>query len=491
MINLSKEEFLKFIPSYVIKIGEELQKENYKAYLVGGCIRDILLGKNPDDFDIATDAEPEEIERIFPKSIPTGKKFGTITVITEDEKGEKFDVEVTTFRSEADYFGGRWPVKVEFTKTIEEDLKRRDFTINAIALDIQRFDDGDVPVHEILIDPFGGLLDLQNKIIKAVCDPIERFSEDGLRPVRACRFASQLEFSIETKTFAAIKETLHITKRISVERFRDEFLKLLLKSSKPSKGLILLKDSGILEIFIPELLEGIDVVQPEFHADDVFTHSLKACDAAEDSIKIAALLHDVGKPRTKTEDEKGIHFYGHDILGADMAEDILRRLKFPNSEVARVKSLIRWHMFYYPSSEWRNENDVSQVSYDRNESVQHGWTDGAIRRLIKNVGGLDAIDDLLKLRIADQTANPKYKFNSKELEVLSERIAKVKEEEMAIKISDLDITGEDLMKNFNLSPGRIIGNTLNYLLEKVIDDPILNKREKLLELSESYIKQHI
>ncbi len=502
MIELTIQKFVDLIPWYVISIAEELQKNGYEAYLVGGSIRDVLLGKIPTDYDIATNAYPKEIQRIFPKTIPTGAKFGTIIVVSEDEKGERFDIEVTTYRSDADYVSGRWPAKVEFTKTIEEDLARRDFTINAIALDLQNFDNSEISLQQILVDPYEGVKDLENGIIKAVRDPIERFSEDGLRTVRGCRLASQLEFEIEENTFKAMKETTHITKLVSIERFRDEFLKILYKSPKPSKGLRLLKETGILQIFIPELLETENIVQPEFHVEDAFEHSLHTCDIADDSIKVAALFHDIGKSRTRTEDEKEIHFYGHDQLGAEMTKEIMKRLKFPNAEIDRVYRLIRWHMFYYPSGDWRKENlgahNVAPsdehldpaIRGELNDPKAYGWTDGAIRRLIMNVGGEDAIDDLFKLRIADATSNPKAVFNPKEIDALAKRVAYIRAQEMAIKVTDLNITGEDLIKELNLEQGQIIGETLNFLLEKVIDEPMLNKKEVLIIKAKEYVEQN-
>jgi tRNA nucleotidyltransferase (CCA-adding enzyme) len=483
MIEFTKKSFLEKIPDYVIEIAETLQKSNYQAFLVGGSIRDILLGKTPLDFDIATNAYPEQIEAIFPKSIPTGAKFGTVTVIGTSKTGENFDVQVTTYRNEADYFGGRWPAKVEFARTIEEDLSRRDFTINSIALDLQNFDNSDVDIIKMLVDPYEGLKDLSAGIIKAVRDPLERLTEDGLRAVRACRLASQLGFSIEDSTLQAIKETNHITEQVSAERFRDEFLKILYKSAKPSVGLLLLKDTGILKLFIPELLECVGVVQPEFHTDDVFDHSLKACDLAEDRVKIAALFHDLGKARTMSEDDKGIHFYGHDVVGAEMTQEIMKRLKFSNEEIEKTVRLVRWHMFYYPSADWR-KSDEELKGDDK------GWKDGAIRRLIINVGGEEGIDDLLRLRIADAAANPKNDFNPKELDELSERVANVRASDMALKITDLAISGEDLMKELGLQPGKQLGAILKHLLEKVLDEPIVNKREDLLAMAKEYVSTY-
>jgi tRNA nucleotidyltransferase (CCA-adding enzyme) len=520
-LELSVKKFKELIPDYVIKIAEKLQENGLQAFLVGGSIRDILLGEVPNDFDIATSAYPEDIMRLFEKSIPTGAKFGTIVVVSENTKGERFDVEVTTYRSEADYYGGRWPTKVEFTKTIEEDLARRDFTINAIALDLQHFDDANLTINKILVDPYNGIEDLKNKVIKAVRSPLERMSEDGLRGVRACRLAAQLEFTIEPETFKAIEQTIHVTKRISIERFRDEFLKILSKAPKPSVGIELLRQTGILELFIPELLEGLEVTQPQFHVDDVYTHSLKTCDLAEDSIKLAALFHDIGKPRCKSVDEKGVHFYGHEVEGERMTIEILRRLRLPNYEIERTANLVRAHMFYYPSADYRIENpnysqEIEAMTKDSEENFsswqnfikrqldkithpkktkkqkkEFGWSDGAIRRLIKNVGGEDAIDDLLKLRIADATANPKTDFNPKEIDALAQRIAEVRAKEMALKVTDLDVKGEDLIEAFNLYAGPEVGSILNHLLEKVIEDPLLNKKETLIKLAKEFRQQRI
>lgn len=496
------------IPNYVLEIAETLQKSGFKAYLVGGTLRDVLLGRTPNDFDIATDAEPEQITSLFIKSIPTGAAFGTITVISQDpETKENFEVQVTTFRSEADYVGGRWPTKVEYAKTIEEDLARRDFTINAMALDLQRFDElpGDTELAAVLLDPFNGMQDLSDKIIRAVRDPIERFSEDGLRAVRACRLASQLEFDIEPATFAAIKETLHVTKQISIERFRDEFEKTLYKSPLPSRGIRLMQTTGILGLFIPELLEGIEVVQPEFHVYDVFTHTLSATDAALDEVKLAALFHDIAKPRTRTIDEEGhIHFYGHDQMGAEMTKEILTRLKFPNAVIDRTANLVRWHMFYYPTVDWRRtvrdelnvrhatKEELDQhIEKSRDGSVAGGWSDAAVRRLIINVGGEDAIDQLLKLRLADAAGNPKSEFNPHEIDILAERVAKVRAQEMALKIADLDIDGATLMQELKLEPGPIMGRILVFLLDEVVEDPLLNRKDRLVELARQYISSGI
>jgi tRNA nucleotidyltransferase (CCA-adding enzyme) len=485
------------LPSYVLTVAKGLTNAGYEAHLVGGSVRDLLLGKKPKDYDIATNAYPDDITKLFEKSIPTGAQFGTIRVLVEDETGEMREVEVTTYRSEADYFGGRWPAKVEFTKTIQEDLARRDFTINAIAL---RLDDKQLNNADI-IDPFNGLTDLEAKLIRAVGDPVERFTEDGLRPLRACRLAANLGFEIEEKTFAAITQCLSIIDNISQERVRDEFVKMLMHSAKPSIGIELMRKSGILKIILPELLEGIEVTQPEFHQDDVYTHILKAVDAAEDGVKLAALFHDIAKPRTKSVEGNSVHFYGHDLMGAEMTREIMKRLKFSNAEIERTAQLVRWHMFYYPNADWRkdlakntNKTNANYLSDDELELVRKeqtesqkvvgGWSDAAVRRFIRNVGSEDLVDDLMRLRVADALANEKTAFNPKELDVLAERIAAVRAQDMALKVADLDVNGHDLMQlGIN---GKKLGETLNYLLDEVIEEPLLNDKAKLLELAQKF-----
>lgn len=472
------------IPSFIYQTADILIDAGYEAYLVGGAVRDILLGRRPKDFDLATNALPEEIMELYSKTVNTNAKFGTILVIMTDDKGENFDVEITTYRKEEEYIKGRWPSKVEFTSEIEEDLSRRDFTINAIAINFEDIYESSASLEEVIFDPFSGQADLEQAKIRAVRDPEERFLEDGLRAYKACRLASELEFEIEPATFQAIKNNLEIASQISMERIRDEFIKLLKYSPKPSLGINLLKDSGLLELFMPELLELVGLEQPEWHTDDVYAHSLKTLDLAEDRIRLAALLHDLGKARTRSEDEKGIHFYGHDKVGSEMAEEIMKRLRFSKSEIARVKSLIRWHMFYYPSAEWRTENQLSELELEQKKSG--GWSDAAIRRFIKNVGGEELIDDLFRLRIADATANPKTEFDPLEIEALESRIAEVRQQDMALKVTDLAITGHDLQE-LGVEAGPKIGETLEKLLDQVIETPELNTKEQLIEKAKELI----
>jgi tRNA nucleotidyltransferase (CCA-adding enzyme) len=461
------------IPSYVTDIARILEKEGYEAYLVGGGVRDIVMGVEPQDYDIATNAKPEALLSSFPKAVATGVKYGTVLILSKDKNAEKHGVEVTTYRSEENYVDGRWPSKVEFVDKINQDLGRRDFTINALAIDLLSVDHTTFVAESnsdwSIIDLFKGLSDLEQGMIRAVGTPLERFSEDGLRAFRACRLASQLDFQIEEATFEAIKASLHIAKRISPERIRDEFMKMLLKSAKPSKGIELLREAGLLELMMPELLEGMGITQKLFHNDDVYKHILATVDVAEDSVKLPALFHDIAKPRCA--DGNG-HFYGHDKMGAEMAEQIMRRLKFSNDEIKRIKTLVKNHMFYYPFYETEQEASPEQkTGY---------WTDAAIRRFIKRVGE-ENIDDLFKLRIADAEGNPKSAWDPREIVALEERISAIREQDMALKVEDLSITGHDLAE-LGIQKGPEMGKILNELLEKVLDDPALNQKEKLIEI---------
>lgn len=470
------EKLRDLVPSYINRTADILISNGFEAYLVGGAIRDILLERTPKDYDLATNALPAQIEDLFPKTVNTNAKFGTILVIMSDDAGESFDVEVTTYRHEEEYIKGRWPSKVEFTSSIEDDLSRRDLTINALALNLQDLYESSAIVDEVILDPFNGLKDLEDMVIRAVRDPKERFTEDGLRAFKSCRMASELGFEMHTDTFNAIKDSLVIARQISIERIRDEFIKLLMYSPKPSVGIELMRQTGLLKIFLPELLECIGVEQPEWHDQDVYNHSLKTLDLAEDSIKLAALLHDIGKARTRTEDESGVHFYGHDEVGADIAKDILIRLRFSNTEIKKIVRLIRWHMFYYPSADWRKDNEISSVLNEKGGN-NGGWTDAAIRRFIRNVGE-EYIEDIFKLRIADATSNTKTAFNPIEIEALESRISAIREEDMVLKVTDLDITGSDLIK-LGVPKGPIMGQILNNLLEQVIDDPSINSKALL------------
>jgi len=473
------------LPVYVQTAARILIKEGFQVYLAGGAIRDVLLDRPPVDYDLYTNATPEQMIKIFNRAITVGQKFGTIIALQYDEKGEQYEVEITTFRKEAQYVNGRWPSKVEFIDNVNEDLARRDFTINAMALNLaehgveylaEHLGEQEHPPKEFtLIDLFGGVQDLQNKIVKAVGNPVERFTEDGLRAYKACRLASQFQFTIEAATFAAITETLTVAKQVSSERIRDEFVELLMKSPKPSVGIELLRTSGLLELFIPELLEGVAVEQTIGHVDDVYSHTLKTVDKAPDTVKLAALFHDIAKPRT---DMKNGHFYGHDTMGADMAQTIMQRLKFPKKEIERVANLVRWHMFHYP------DTDPGEIPGE--SKVTPIWSDGAVRRFIQRVG-LENIEDLFALRIADALSNPASMWDETEIERLQERISAVREQDMALKVTDLDINGDDLMQSLALPRGPQLGQILKYLLDEVTENPNVNNRDALLELARTWV----
>lgn len=500
------------IPSYVQKTARMLLKEGFQAYLVGGALRDVVLGIEPDDYDLATDANPDQMLQIFPKAISTGVKFGMVTVLMPDEKLENHEVQVMTFRSEQKYIEGRWPSEVKFISEITEDLSRRDFTVNAMALNLDSPDlDGIENEKEWEIyDPFNGFTDLGIKVIRAVGDPVQRFSEDGLRAYRACRLASQLQFSIEDETFKAIASCLSVAKLLSMERVRDEFIKTLMHSPKPSVGLEYMRKSGLMEIFLPELLECYGVEQKLYHGEDVYYHLLRTCDVAHDRVKIAALFHDIGKPR---KDMGNGHFYGHDIESAEMTGNILKRLRFSKNEIERNVALVRNHMFFYPFGyedsfteiapeivntedielAGNQDSDLQKIDYslpggksdsspdsNKNEQAKKYWTDSAVRRFIVRVGE-ENIEDLFLLRIADAASNPKTAFDPKEIEALQKRISEVREKDMALKVTDLEIDGNDLLE-MGIEKGPRIGYILSELLEKVIEDPLLNEKEKLKDL---------
>ena len=448
------------------KFGKVFEEKGFQAYLVGGAVRDLILKKPCSDWDVATNATPEQVMSMFKFVVPTGIAHGTVTV-----HFHKTEIEVTTFRTESEYSDGRHPDKIAYASTIEEDLSRRDFTMNAIAVNLR---------NGKICDPFGGRKDIRKKVIRTVGIPNERFMEDGLRPIRALRFASQLNFSIEKDTFSEIFKP-DIQKKItsiSIERFRDEFLKML-KSEKPSVGLKLMEETRILKLFIPEFEVCRGCIQGDgrgFHDFDVMDHLIYACDGAPKNnykVRLAALFHDIGKPSCKRviENEKDgqlFTFYNHDNEGAKITEKILRRLKFSNEEIADVSHLVKNHMFHYESS----------------------WSDAAVRRFIVRVG-LQYMDDLFDLRVADvfgmhnNQVNLRNSTTSENILELKERIEKITEKQNALSLKDLCVNGKDLM-DIGIPSGKKIGVVLNELFEAVLEDPEMNNREKLLKLAESY-----
>lgn len=449
------------IPSELKKVNEIFEANGFKAYLVGGAVRDMLLGKKVHDWDLATNATPEQVMSIFKKVIPTGIAHGTVTIHIFN-----CEIETTTFRTEKDYSDGRHPDKVEYAATIEEDLSRRDFTVNAIAADLA---DG------LLVDPFDGQGDLQKKILRTVGNPYDRFGEDALRPIRAIRFVSQLGFKIEEQTLEAINspQVLEKIKKISVERFRDEFCKMLL-AEKPSISLRLLEDAKILDYFIPGFTVCRNCIQGDsrgFHEFDVADHLLYATDGAPRDnlyVRLAAFYHDIGKPEARSVEMVNgtelIHFHGHETISEKKCFESMTRLKFSNDEIKKVCHLVKNHMYFFEES----------------------WSDAAVRRFIIRIG-LENIDDLFALRFADihgmhnvpvQEFSPAWNSNLE----LRNRIEKIQSQATAMSLKDLAVNGKDLME-MGIERGPQIGRILNELFETVTDSPEMNEREKLLNLA--------
>ena len=464
----TKKEFYKNVHPYLFSIADILKENGFQAYLVGGAIRDMLVLRQPKDFDIATDASPEQITTLFSHSLQVGAKFGTIVVIPPDsEKDQRFinEFQVTTFRKDAKYINGRWPEKVIFSKTLAEDASRRDFTINALAIDLLKLNmvlDSDNILNSI-IDFYSGIADANNKLIRAVGDPLERMQEDGLRAIRACRFGAQLHFVIEEKTFEAIRKTHAIFQLVSIERVREEFMKIVLSPS-PRYGITLLYKTGLLNLIIPEIQEGVGIEQNKYHVDDIYNHLINTCEIAHSSVRLAALLHDIGKPRTK----EGEHFFGHELVGSQMSEVIMQRMKFTKQEIIEVSQLISLHMFNYTPQ----------------------WSDAAVRRFLNRVGDSALLEKLFLLRIADVSSNAK---NTDGLELLAElkgRIQIIEEKEDALSIKDLALRGDDILK-MGITTGPQIGEILQTLLNEVLEDPSLNNHLVLINLAKKIIDRDV
>lgn len=442
------------VPADVHALCERLRSRGKRAWIVGGCVRDLILGRVASDWDVATDARPQELLSIFPRAIPTGIEHGTVTVVKD---GKHY--EVTTLRGEGTYTDGRRPDWVEFVDDIAADLARRDFTVNAIALD---------PVDGAIIDPHGGRADLEKRVLRAVGDARERFSEDGLRVLRAARFVATLEMDLDPATEAAIRPTLDTFRKVAHERVRDEWLKAM-KARAPSLAFEVMRRTGILEVTCPELLRGVGMQQNRWHAFDVWRHGMECMDAcgADPILRIAALLHDVGKPATRqwSDKTKDYTFYDHDRVGAEIAGPIAERLRFSNDERARIVSLVRNHLFHYSDE----------------------WTDAAVRRWIRRVG-VDRVEDLYLLNEADVRAKGRdFQGDLAALATLKAHVARVLAAGTALSTRDLAVSGHDVMKELGLAPGPVIGQILDALLEAVLTDPAANEREALLARAREYV----
>jgi tRNA nucleotidyltransferase (CCA-adding enzyme) len=436
-----------------VAICARLRDAGRRGWIVGGCVRDLLLGKKVSDWDVATDARPDEVMRIFPRVVPTGIEHGTVTVLVRN-----VPYEVTTLRGETSYSDGRRPDSVVFVDDITQDLARRDFTINAIAID---------PLLPALVDPWEGRKDLQARLLRAVGDPVERFSEDGLRVLRAARFAATLECEIEPRTLAAIGPTLSTYRKVSAERIRDEWVKTM-KARAPSIAFEVMLKTGILAVTLPEMTDAVGCEQNRHHAFDVWTHSMACLDACEGDppLRIAALLHDVGKPRSREKSLKtgDYTFYRHEIIGAEMARPILERLRFSNEERDRIVSLVQNHLVCYSDE----------------------WTDATVRRWIRRVTP-DRVEDLYTLNRADALGKGKEVTPELEaLEKLKVRVKGVLAAKDALSVRDLAVDGNDVIRELQIKPSRRVGEILENLLEKVIEDPSKNERETLLELIRSF-----
>jgi len=441
------------LPKYVVDFVAVFKKNNHQIYVVGGAVRDLILGCSVDNWDFTTDAKPEEILKLFPQGF-YNNKYGTVTIPISNikyQKSKKTLFEITPFRRESDYKDLRHPENVSWAKTLREDLGRRDFTINALAFD-----------GENIIDPYRGVIDLENKIIRAVGDPDKRFSEDALRLMRAVRLATELRFLIEEKTRISIINNNSKIAKISKERIRDELFKIL-KSDYPAEGILFLKNTNLLKFIIPELDAAFFTPQKSpkrHHIFDVGTHSimsLKACRSKNVIVRLAILLHDIGKPATFERNEQTglITFYNHEIIGGQIIKKIANDLRLSNNDKHKLYKLVRYHQF-----------TVSEIQ-----------TDKAVRRFIREVGK-DNLEDMLILREADRIGSG-AKPTSWRFELFKKRLSEVQKE--PFKIPDLKIDGHDVMKILNLKPSPQVGKILRQIFNEVVDKKIKNERAILLQ----------
>jgi tRNA nucleotidyltransferase (CCA-adding enzyme) len=448
------------IPEEVLNVTKTLEKAGYEAWIVGGCVRDLYIGKTPKDWDVTTNANPEQIQGLFENTYYTND-FGTVGVVTGSEDETLKVVEVTPYRIEGKYSDARRPDSVTFSDRIEEDLKRRDFTINALAYN---------PSQDTLLDLYQGIKDIKDNVLRAVGEPEERFAEDALRIMRAVRLSAELNFAIEEKTREAMAKVAPQLEKISKERIRDEFVRIL-NSDKPMKALLTLQNLGLLGYIAPEIEKGMGVEQNQAHSYDVFEHNLRSLQHAADKgwdfeVRLAALFHDVGKPKARRwSDEKGDWtFHGHDVVGARIAKKALEELHFSRETIAKVEKLVRWHMFF---------SDPDKVTLS------------AVRRIIANVSR-ENIEDLIKLRICDRigTGRPKEQpFRLRKYQSMIEQALRD-----PISVSMLAIDGKGLMDLTGEKPGPRVGWTLHALLEEVLDDPKRNTKEYLEKRAKEFSK---
>ncbi len=444
------------IPEEVLVIYKKIEASSFEVFFVGGSVRNLLLKRDVKDWDLTTNATPEEILKIFPNGF-YDNDFGTVGIPYKIGE-EKKVAEVTTFRTEKSTNPTHKPDRVAWGKTIEEDLARRDFTINAIALRLV----GKSNSFE-MIDPYFGEKDLKKKVLKAVGDPNQRFKEDALRLLRAIRIATELEFKIEKNTWEKIIEDALLLEHISKERVQAELLRIL-KNENAYDGIMLLYKSGLLKYILPELLDGVDVSQKRpgrHHTEDVFTHnvlSLKYCPSKDKIVKFATLIHDIGKPKSLSKDKEGlVIFHNHEVVGAQIAYEICERLKFSKKDKEKVVTLIRWHMF----------------------SVNENLTDAGVRRFIRRIG-VENVKDMMDLRVGDRLGGGTQTAESWRLKLFKEKV-EGQLKPAPFSINDLKINGNDIMKLLQIKPGPKIGDILQKLFEEVDEDLSKNKKEYLLD----------
>jgi len=459
----------KHVPKEVSHVTETLEKAGFEAYLVGGCTRDLLLGRKPKDWDVTTNATPEQIIALFPKTFYENV-YGTVGVVNENSEDETLKiVEVTPYRLEAGYSDHRRPDSITFSKNLEEDLKRRDFTINAIALSLEKSHvspkASKKPVakvsQETLSDPYNGQKDLKDKVIRTVGAPHDRFEEDALRIIRAIRLSAELGFTINLDTAKAIEEKAPLLAKISKERIRDEFIRIIM-SDTPMTTLAVAQKLGVLKYIVPELEKGVGMEQNQAHAYTVWEHLLRSCQHAADKkwpldIRLTALFHDISKPETRrwSNETKQWTFYGHDVVGSRVTSKILENLKFPKKMSEKIVKLVRWHMFF---------SDTENITLS------------AVRRIITNVGQ-ENIWDLMNVRVCDRVGTGRPKEEPYRLRKYHAMIEEALRD--PISVGMLKIDGTILTKDLKLTPGPKIGFILHALLEEVLEEPKKNTLEYL------------
>ena len=459
------------LPRKILDLVSTFENKNYEIYIVGGVVRDILMGKGVYDWDFTTNARPEEIMKLIPDAF-YDNKFGTVGIPSASSR----PYEITTFRTEHGYSDARRPDKIEWGKTLEEDLKRRDFTINAMALrpvqtkklknkktEKKLKKSKEISLDFEITDLYNGQRDLDKKLIRAVGDPNERFSEDALRMIRAVRIASELGFKIEEKTRLAIKENVSLINKIAKERIRDELLKTL-ASAHPYQGTVLLRETGLMQEILPEMEKTIGVEQASpgrHHIYDVGTHSMLSLKYVAEKntdpiVRFATLIHDIGKPQTYKKLKNGtITFYNHEIVSGKVAKRIADRFRFSKKQKDKLWRLVRYHQF----------------------TVDENQTDSAIRRFIRKVG-IENVPDMLDLRVGDRLGGG-ARVTSWRLEEFKERLIEVQKQPFTVH--DLKITGHDVMEILKLEPGPKVGEVLQNLFDEVVEKQLPNEKEALIE----------